>query len=280
MPDDDLAFSGSPTRRFLSSHDKDSGNISFEQAKKLREVHISTVFTYDMPKAAQLAEDWHKAGFTVQLGGPAFNNPGGDFVPGLYLKKGYVITSRGCDKACWHCAVPVREGGLRELPITEGWNVLDDNFLACSDGHIKAVFDMLSRQPERPVFSGGLDSRLLREWHVDLLREAKTLRMYFAYDSADDLEPLANAGRLLRNGGIKDSSGHKLKCYVLIGYPGDNMVEAEKRLLNTWKAGFWPYAMLYRNEKGETDGDWRKFQRTWTRPQIVYHKLKEVAHWS
>jgi len=240
-------------------------------------VHISVAFTYDISRAEQLAEDWQKAGYTMKLGGPAFNNSGGDFVPGLYLKEGYVITSRGCDKSCWFCSVPRREGGLRELPITEGWNVLDDNLLACSEEHIKAVFDMLSRQVKRPVFSGGLDSRLLQSWHVELLRKAKTERMYFAYDTKDDFEPLIHAGRLLRSGGIIDSSGHKLKCYVLIGYPTDTIEEAEKRLQDTWLAGFWPYAMLYRNDNGETAEEWRKFQRLWTRPQIVYHKLRELA---
>ena len=60
-------------------------------------------------------------GVPVHMGGPAFNMPGGDFVPGMYLKKGYVITSRGCPNRCWFCSVPRREGGrLRELPITEG----------------------------------------------------------------------------------------------------------------------------------------------------------------
>jgi len=289
-PDDVLVFTTSPTKAFLQSLDKDiCGNnsddeataILFQQAKERREVHISTAFTYDIPKAEQLAEDWHKAGFAVKIGGPALNLPSGDYVPGLYLKEGYVITSRGCHgkggNRCWHCAVPRREQGLRELPIQNGTNILDDNLLACSENHIKAVFEMLSHQTKRPIFTGGLDTRLLREWHVDLLRTAKTERMYFAYDSDDDLEPLLYAGRLLRNGGIVDSSGHKLKCYVLIGFPSDTMETAEKRLMNTWRAGFWPYAMLFRNEKGETAEDWRKFQRTWTRPQIVYRKLKEVA---
>jgi hypothetical protein len=173
--------------------------------------------------------------------------------------------------------VPHRENGLRELPIQNGRNILDDNLLACSEKHIRAVFEMLSRQAKRPIFTGGLDTRLLQEWHVGLLRTAKTERMYFAYDSDEDLEPLVHAGRLLRNGGIKDSSGHKLKCYVLIGFNGDTMEKAEKRLFDTWRAGFWPYAMLFRDEKGETTEEWRKFQRTWTRPQIVYHMLKEVT---
>ena len=277
-PDDDLAFTGSPTRKFLCNLDKDSGDTALELAKKRREVHISTVFTYDIPKAEQLAQDWQKAGFTVQVGGPAFNNPGADFTPGLYMKHGHVMTSRGCNRACWFCAVPSREGGLRELPVVNGWIVNDDNLLACSESHIRKVFEMLSHQPKRPIFSGGLDSRLLTEWHVDLLRTAKTERMYFAYDDKADYEPLVHAGRLLRSGGIKDSSGHKLKCYVLIGFPGDTMEYAEKRLFDTWRAGFWPFAMLYRNENGDTAEDWGKFQRTWLRPQIVYHMLKEVRN--
>ena len=43
----------------------------------------------------------------------------------------------------------------------------------------------------------------------------------------------------------------------------------------TVKAGFVPYAMLYRNEIGETDEQWRKFQREWLRPEIVTGKFGE-----
>jgi len=74
------------------------------------EVHVSVAFTYDMPKATQLAESWLKTGLTVHMGGPAFSAPGGDFAPGMYLKQGYVITSRGCNNRCWFCSVPAREG--------------------------------------------------------------------------------------------------------------------------------------------------------------------------
>jgi hypothetical protein len=195
----------------------------------------------------------------------------------MYLKKGYVITSRGCDKTCRHCLVPAREGGLRELPIQEGWNICDDNLLACSENHIRAVFEMLKTQPQKPIFTGGLDSHLLREWHVNLLRDVKVERMYFAYDSPADLEPLIHAGKLLRDCGIKNTSGSRAKCYVLIGYPDDTMEKAEKRLSDTWKAGFFPYAMLFRDENGVTDEKWRAFQRTWVRPQIVYTKLKGIT---
>ena len=132
---------------------------------------------------------------------------------------------------------------------------------------------MLKRQPEKPIFTGGLEARLLKPWHVDLLRESKTRRMYFAYDAPGDLEPLIEAGKLLRDGGITKSS-NRAKCYVLIGYDGDTMDAAEKRLRETWEAGFVPYAMLYRNEKGEVQQDWKQFQRIWVRPEIVMSRLK------
>jgi hypothetical protein len=258
-PDDGLAFFDAPPRRL----------------PPLDEVHVSVTFSYDMERAEKLAEAWTKTGAPVRMGGPAFNEPGGDFVPGRYLRKGYVITSRGCNNRCWFCQVPKREGyRLRELPVTEGWIVLDDNLLACSESHIRAVFAMLRRQPERPVFTGGLEAKLLRPWHVDLLRESRTQRFYCAYDTPDDYAPLVAAGKLLREGGITRES-RKPNCYVLIGFPGDTTDRAERRLRDTWAAGFAPYAMLYRDEAGETAPEWRKFQRLWVRPQILFTTLRE-----
>lgn len=260
-PDDALAFTTPPPKKLPD----------------IDEVHISVAFTYDIPKAEQLAESWHKTGLPVRMGGPAFNEAGGDFVPGLYMKKGYVLTSRGCHNRCWFCSVPAREGyKLRELPVTEGFNICDDNLLACSESHIREVFAMLGRQEEKPIFTGGLEAKLLNPWHVELMREVKAKRMYFAYDTPDDYEPLVYAGKILQDGGIRKTS-RRAYCYVLIGYHGDTMEKAEKRLRDAWAAGFFPYAMLYRDEKGETNPEWRKFQRLWVRPQLVYHQLKEGA---
>jgi hypothetical protein len=79
------------------------------------------------------------------------------------LKKGYVITSRGCPNRCWFCSVWRREGEvIRELPVTDGWNVLDDNLLVCSENHIRAVFAMLARQRRMPLFTGGLEAAWLK----------------------------------------------------------------------------------------------------------------------
>lgn len=260
-PDDDLAFINcQPPMLWLPEID---------------EVHISVAFTWDMAEAEKLAEQWRIVGVPVKMGGPAFNQPGTEFVPGMYVKQGMTITSRGCPNHCWFCAVPKRERGLRELEIHDGWNVLDDNLLACSDEHVEKVFQMLARQEHRPVFTGGLEAKIIKPWHAKRLREIKTERMYFAYDTPDDYEPLVDAGRLLMQEGHKPTS-HTMCCYCLIGYPNDTFEKAEKRLTDAIKAGFMPYAMLYRDERGEVDPAWKKFQREWLRPAIVGTKMREI----
>ena len=240
------------------------------------EVHISVAFTWDIPRAEFLFNQWSKASFNTKIGGPAFNEKGGDFVSGMYLKKGYVITSRGCKNKCWFCSVPEREGyELRELPIVKGWNILDDNFLACSIEHKKAVFEMLSRQPERPQFTGGLEAKILTRQDAEMLFEIKPKTMFFAYDRPQEYDALISAGKILRSVGFKKEN-HQARCYVLIGYKGDTFEKAEKRLRDAWSAGFFPMAMLYRGFKGEYSREWKRFQREWANHFIVATKLKEV----
>ena len=247
----------------------------FTAQSDITAVHISVVFTWDMKRAEQLAEMWLVLGVPVLMGGPAFNQPGGDFVPGRYVKQGCTITSRGCPNHCWFCAVPQREGGLTELPIQDGWNILDDNLLACSDDHVEKVFQMLERQPHKARFTGGLEAKILKPWHAKRLREINPERLYCAYDTPDDYDPLVQAGKMFLDAGFPN--GHsQLCCYNLIGFKGDTFSKAEKRLIQTWDAGFMPYAMLYRDEKGESDHEWRRFQREWVRPQIIRAKMKGV----
>ena len=241
------------------------------------EVHVSVTFTWDRAEGERLAEAWAATGLPVKIGGPAYDEAGGEFVSGRYLKSGYTITSRGCPNHCWFCAVPKREGGLRELPIVDGWNVVDDNLLACSETHINAVFAMLTRQEHAPVFSGGLEAKRLRPWHVELLADRRPQRMYFAYDTPDDLDPLRRAGAMLAEAGF-NGSRHNVCAYVLCGYPGDAMDKAEKRMRESWAAGFFPFAMLYRDEAGKTQRDWRAFQRTWTRAPAVSAELAELRY--
>lgn len=229
------------------------------------EVHISVAFSYDIETAEKLAYSWSKVAPT-RIGGPAVGDRGEDFVPGRYLKEGYVITSRGCPNNCWFCDVPKREGTIRELPITEGWNVLDSNLLACSLEHIGNVFDMLKNQVNKAQFTGGLEASRLTDTHVSMLWDLRPDQMFFAYDTEDDLEPLVEAGKKLR---YADFTRRHLRCYVLIGWPKDSIQQARYRLFRAWEAGFMPMAMLWKNKRGDTNDDWRRFQREWARPAII-----------
>lgn len=239
------------------------------------EVHVSVTFSWDMPAAEKLVKAWGAVA-RVKMGGPATGMAGGEFTPGLYLKHGYVITSRGCPNRCWFCEVPKREGGIRELPIQQGWNVLDDNLLACSDEHVKKVFGMLKRQRQRAEFTGGLEAARLKYWHVEELAELNPKQLFFAYDTSDDLEPLRAAGRKLLDAGFSRAS-HTLRCFVLCGFPKDTIARAERRMLETLGAGFTPMAMLYRDKTGARETDWRKFQRQWARPAMIHSRAEEKA---
>jgi hypothetical protein len=125
------------------------------------------------------------------------------------------------------------------------------------------------------MFTGGLEAKILKPWHVEKLKEAKTKRLYMAYDTPDDYEPLVAAGKMLAEVGY-DFASRVPCCYVLIGYRGDTFEKAEKRLNETVNAGFVPYAMLYRDTEGKVDYEWQKFQRLWARPAIIAARQKEA----
>jgi len=235
-------------------------------------VDISVSFTWDLKRAEELEKAWRNVA-TTEIGGPATGEKSGDFVPGKYLKHGYTITSRGCPNLCWFCSVWRREGGIRELPIHPGNNLLDDNILACSDNHINAVFDMAEKN--KPFqFTGGLEAKLLKRWHVERLAKLKPVQTFFAYDTPDDLEPLVEAGKLLKEYGF---SFRQLRCHVLMGFPKDTIEDAEKRIWQTINAGFMPSAMVYRDKTGNKNIAWSKFQRGWQRPAAIIAKISGGA---
>lgn len=245
----------------------------FDEADR---VEISVAFTWDLPAAERIAHAWSAVCSDVVIGGPATGQPGAEFTPGRYLKLGYVITSRGCPNRCWFCSVWRREGQqVRELHIKDGWNVLDDNLLACSEDHIRAVFAMLQRQTEPVRLTGGLEAARLEPWHVDLLAALKPKAAYFAYDTPEDLEPLIRAGRMLRE--VFAPTLHSLAAYVLVGYVGDTQEAAEERMATVYAHGFWPMAMLWRDERGQASLDWSRFARTWARPAATAARIKAIT---
>ena len=134
---------------------------------------------------------------------------------------------------------------------------------------------MLEKHKGKVELTGGLEPARLKPWHLELMRRVKVQQFFLAYDTPDDLEPLKNAAQLIRDAGF---DRHKFRTYTLIGWPKDTFEEAEKRMLEVVGLGSYPMAMLWKNERGETNTEWRRFSRNWARPAIISERLKEMSH--
>jgi len=258
-PVDDMAFVGDPPFPTMQP--------------EADAVHVSCTFTWDKPEAERLVVAWGKYYQTVRVGGPAYDDPGGEFVPGRYLAPGYIITSRGCPNHCDFCLVPTREGKLRTVEIRDGNNVLDNNLLACPRPHIDAVLSMLARQKKRAVFTGGLEAARLERWFVRACVEMNAERLFLAYDRPAEQQPVADAIRLIREEWPGVSLRHRVTCYVLVGRQGDSMKAAEARLQWVLDAGATPFAMYFRPEdvaRRQAPPEWARFVKRWIRPAAMF----------
>ena len=245
-PTDDLAFVGDPPL--------------FRPPEQ--PVKISVTFTWDIPIAKRLLKSWSDHYSDVRVGGPALGDPGGEFVPGRFVKEGVTITSRGCIRNCKWCLVPEREGQIQTYTIQDGWIVQDNNLLACHFHHIVKVFKMLKRINKPVKFSGGLDPRLLRPWHVALLDEIKIDEMWFSCDYPGAEKPLERVAQLVARYPI-----NKRRAFVLIGFNGERLKDAEKRLETVYGLEFLPFAQLYQGKQLKTySRDWQRLARKWSRP--------------
>ena len=191
------------------------------------EVHVSVTFTWDIARAEWLALQWRHVA-PVKIGGPAFNQPGAAFVPGMYVGAG-------------------------------------------SEQHIRSVFAMLKEQRHPVEFTGGLEAKRLLPWHAELLAWLKPKQLFFAYDTPDDYVPLLHAAELMWKAGFTPQS-HKVRAYVLMGYPRDTQEAALSRLRQVAGLGIMPFPMLWRDEGGATTREWRKLQRENARAKIFYGK--------
>jgi len=255
-PTDELAFVGEPTL--------------FRPGDRSTPVMVSCTFTWDMSAADQLRRSWSRFYDRVEVGGPAFGHPGGVFVPGQFVKEGVTITSRGCPRRCAWCFAWRREGDIRELPIRDGWIVQDNNLLATSYEHQRAVFRMLDRQPKAAVFSGGLDTHYLSVRNAAWISHLRVAELWFACDRDYDLDLLRRARQI-----FSQVPTEKMRCYVLIGFGRETVQQAEDRLEAVYAAGFLPFAQFYQPKCRErrVPRNWRALVRKWSRP-AAYRGVK------
>lgn len=246
-------------------------------APEVDEVHVSCCFTWDKDRAEMLAEQWRLVCGNVKVGGPAYDDCGGEFTPGQYLRDGYIMTSRGCKKKCKFCFVPRREGAIRELAIHSGPWIVDNNLLACSKGHIESVFAMLESQ-KRIKFFGGIDAHLLKPWHVGLFARLRRQidYLYIAYDSPRNKVSVESACIALTNAGFTQ---RQIGCFVLVAYDGDNAKDAYRRCEWVFVNGALPYPMYYRGPeeiiKRPKGKEWSIIDKHWSNPMFTESRVKK-----
>lgn len=228
-------------------------------------VLVSVTFSWHLDEAERIAATWRERFSSVTIGGPALDDSGGDFMPGLFLPIGCTITSRGCPKKCGYCSVPYREGPPRLLPVKAGWIVQDNNLLALPEHHVRSVFDMLKRQPHPASFNGGLDKHFLQEWHRELFDGIRTNEFWFACDTGGDFASLERVARIMDGISIE-----KMRCYTMIGYDSETPLEAERRIERVYKTGFLPFCQLYQpltvRRPRQYPEEWKRVHRKWSRP--------------
>lgn len=258
-PDDPMAFVGYPPL--------------FRPGTPDTPVYVSVVFKWLRRRGEELARAWSDYYRDVRIGGPAYDGgAGGEFTPGMFLKRGCTITSRGCTKECGWCVE--RFNALREITIHPGWIVQDSNLLACSERHIRAVFDMLREQNRNIFFNGGLDKHFLKDWHRPLFDSIKIGELWFACDVTTDLPWLERAAKIIEGIPLR-----KRRCYTMIGYDTEDIVSAERRIERVLELGFMPFCQLYQPDEGVKvySEEWRKVRRKWSRPAAYMSQVGSAA---
>jgi len=235
------------------------------------EVHISCVFTWDKDYCEWLKREWSQYYPRVKIGGPAYGLNGDEFLAGRYIKKGITFTSRGCNFKCPWCLVPEIEGKFRVLKnIVPGNIIQDNNILLSNKDHLAKVFSMLKTQ--RAIrFLGGLDVRLLKNWHVEELKSLSIKELWLALDSWDTEPQFTRAVEKLKRAGF---SRNQIRCYVLAGFD-EPIQESKARLRFVYNGGALPFVQLYqaplsiKRMAGERFREDNLFIRKWSRPAII-----------
>ncbi len=245
--------------------------------------YLSIVFSWDMPRAMERIRQPKFGEKRFVVGGPAVRLQPDYFkgyaevrmTDGDWLSKHNpqaTRTSLGCIRKCKFCAVSKTEGDLVELndwPIRP--IVCDNNLLACSNKHFEGVIGKL-KTLDWCDFNGGLDARVMTQYHADRLAELKKPHIRLAWDNIKDERIVLGAVSMLRKAGIPRA---QIGIYILIGFcdtPGDALYRLETTAL---ALGLTPNPMRYQPldatkkncfvYKTWTDRELKRYMRYWSR---------------
>lgn len=220
-------------------------------AGEFDEAWLSTVFSFDMPRALDFARASRDRVERVQLGGVSaslfpdyFTREGFEVVRGivpeadgfppaydlLSERPEYAITktTHGCPRSCDFCMVPRIEPkfGAREHwqdAVPEGVSQIifyDNNILALPprklDCTLTEICDLAAERKIREIdINPGLDARLLTSRSADLLEGLPGLSPRFAFDGMQADGYYQRAVRMMAERGTKE-----FRTYVLFNHTG------------------------------------------------------------
>jgi hypothetical protein len=103
-------------------------------------------------------------------------------------------------------------------------------------------------------------------WHRELFDSIRIGELWFACDTALDLEHLKRAAVILEGIPLRNR-----RCYTMIGYDGETLADAERRIEKVLELGFMPFAQLYQPPTAKTPtkvygADWKAVMKKWCRP--------------
>lgn len=182
------------------------------------------------------------------------------------------FTSRGCNRNCYFCIVPKKEGKFHinqhpsefHDPIHKKIVLMDNNILLSKEWFFE-VTDWIIENNLKVDFNQGLDIRLV-DWEIaKRIAELKPIDIWhFAFDSMDYLNYVIDGIDLLKKANV--DVRNRTNWYVYL-HNDDSFSDALQRcnILRSYNA--LPYLMVNRETKRTqriTD------LKRWTRPQIFF----------
>lgn len=273
-------FPNLPLMKLAAWHKKQGDHVEWYSpmfSSDMDRVYMSKVFTFTPEYEYIVRAD------EIIKGGTGYLKNGGSLLPeeiehtypdyGMYNETRAIgFLSRGCPRGCDFCIVKGKEGLIskKHSPLKEFWNgqkYIEDmspNLLACKE-HMNILGDLIE-SGATVNFNQGVDSRLLNESNIELLKQVKISTIHFAWDNISDEHLIVPKLKMFKD--LTGISDRKAIVYVLTNFNSTH----EQDLYRVYKLrelGYSPYIMIY--EKKTAPKITKQLAR-WVNNRFIWYK--------